>query len=140
MDAHRIHILHGTDHDGCIIGISHDFKFDLFPSGDGHLYKALVCRGEGKAVFDDGPKLLLILCDTASGTAQGKGRSYNDRVSDFLRKAYCTLNIPGDGRRGYRFTDFLHELSEGFPVFGLFDGLKIRSQDLHLEFLEYAVL
>ena len=33
MDTHRVDIFHSTDDDTGVIGITHDFKFDLLPSG-----------------------------------------------------------------------------------------------------------
>ncbi|KAF5059194.1 hypothetical protein DSECCO2_338460 [anaerobic digester metagenome] len=44
MDADRIHVLHGADGDGGVVGIAHYLKLNFLPAGDGHFNEALIDR------------------------------------------------------------------------------------------------
>ena len=96
MDADRVEVLHITYGDDIARRIAHYLVLDLLPAGDAALDQNLVYAAETKTVLEDLLALLTVLCDTTAGTAEGVGRTKNDRIADLFSYLETTLEIMHD--------------------------------------------
>ena len=75
MDADRINILHAADHDGRIVVIAHDFKFNFLIAFDRLLDQHLIDRGQLQRVLAQRRDFLIIVSKPTAGAAEGERRS-----------------------------------------------------------------
>ena len=82
MDTHRINIFHAANGNGRIRTVAHDFKFDFLIAADTLFHQNLMDRAETESVGADFHQLFFIVCKTAAGAAQGKGRTQHNGIAN----------------------------------------------------------
>ena len=89
MDPDRINVFHGAYHDGIIMGITHNFIFDLFETRDTALNEALVHRAHFQPGISYTAELLPIMRKTAASAAQRICRPHNHGIPEFIGIFLC---------------------------------------------------
>ena len=140
MDTYRIDVLHATDRDGRIVGVTHHLVFDLLIPLDALFDEHLMHRREDQRVAHQLLQLLAVVGEAAARTAQREGRTQHHRIADPLGGGDALLHVVGDMRRQHRFAQPLAQLLEQLAVFGLLDALERRTQNLDLALLQHALL
>ena len=140
MDAYGIHIFHSTDGDGGVIAVPHDLEFDFLISAYALFDQHLVDRAQTERIDADLHQFSLVIGKSATGTAKGKCRTQDNRVTDFNRCPLCFLKIVGDFTGNNRFSDGLTHFLEKLPVLGAFNTLTGCAQQLYPAFLKHALL
>ena len=84
VDAYRVKVLHGADGDHIAHAVPHGLKFDLFPAEDGPLHQDLRNGRSVQTGLGDDPQLRFVGSGAAAGTAQGKGGTDDDGITDPL--------------------------------------------------------
>ena len=82
----------------------------------------------------------IVVGEAAARTAQRKGRTQHDGVTDPLRRLDRLVDIVSNQRRQHRLAQRLTKLLEEFAVLGLLDALERSTQNLHLTLLKHAFL
>ena len=140
MDADRIDVFHIADRNGRIVVVADHLVFDLLIPLDALLDQHLMHRGEGKRIAHHLAQLRLVVGEAAARTAQRKGRTQHDGVTDPLRRLDRLVDIVSNQRRQHRLAQRLTKLLEEFAVLGLLDALERSTQNLHLTLLKHAFL
>ena len=128
MDTDGVKVFHRADGDAVIFRVPHYLELDLFPAGNAFFDQDLGNGRQTQACFGDLAQLFFVIADTASGTAEGKGRADDDRITDDTGIADRILDGVDDLGRDDRLTDGFHGVLEHLAVFRLIDGRRIRSQ------------
>ena len=103
MDAHRVQVLHVADGDGGIVFIPHHFVFDFLEALDAFFNQHFPDGRKFQGVFHQGHELRFVVCKTAAGPTQGKGRTEDDRVTDLFRHVQAVFHGTCDIGRQHRF-------------------------------------
>ena len=103
-------MFHVADDDAVIGLIAHDFVFDFFPAGNGAFDKDLVDRAEFDAAGGNHEQFVFVVGDAAAGPAEGKGRTDDDRIADFIGKFNGRRNVFEDITFRNRLVDIVHGL------------------------------
>ena len=140
VDAHRVDVLHVADGDGGVVCVPHHLVFDLLVALDALFNQHLMDGGQGQGVFHQLLKLLLVVGEAAAGAAQGEGGAQHHRVADMLRRQQALFHALGDLGGEHRLAQALAQLLELLPVLCLLDALAAGTQQLHLTFLQNALL
>ena len=128
VDAHGVHVFHGTDGHRVAGRVPHDLELDLLPAGNAFFHQDLADRGGVQAAPGDPFKLVAVFGDAPAAAAQGVGRPDDYRIADGiggaegLLRAFCDLG----GNAGL--PDGTHGVPEFFPVLGPLDGLDGGAQ------------
>ena len=140
MHAHRVNVFDEADGDHLVLGIAHDFNFQLFPTEDGFFDEALVRHGEFKTVTANGAEFFYVVAETAACTAHGVSRANHHRVADFGNDLFSFFH--GVANAGARSIDaeLLHGFLEDFTVFAAFDSVEVHTDDLHAVLVQHASL
>ena len=93
-----------------------------------------------QSVFHDLPEFFLVIGKSAAGAAQSKGRAKHHGIADGLSSGNALLHGIGDLRREHRLAQALAKLLEQFPILRLLNRFAGRSQQLHVAFLQNALL
>ena len=105
MDADRIDVFHVTDRDRRVVGIPHDFVFDLLIAPNGFLDQCLVYGRKDQGIFQDMLALFRAVGKSAAGAAKRKCRPDHDRIADILRGLQTFLLCGNSLGRKDRFSD-----------------------------------
>ena len=84
MDTHRIHVFYGTDNSYIVIPIAQEFQFVFLPAQKCLINKHLMDRGRFQTAIKEHIKVLFLIDDRGTRTAQGKGRTYYERKTKAL--------------------------------------------------------
>ena len=84
MDTHRIHVFYGTDNSYIVIPIAQEFQFVFLPAQKCLINKHLVDRRSLQTAIKEHVKVLFLIDDRGTRTAQGKGRTYYERKTKAL--------------------------------------------------------
>ena len=84
VDAYRVKVLHGADGNHVAHAVPHGLKLDLLPAEDGPLHQNLGNRRGIQTGLGDDPQLRFVGSGAAAGTAQGKGGTDDDGITDPL--------------------------------------------------------
>ena len=84
VDAHGVEVLHGADGDHVAHAVPHGLKLDLLPAEDGPLHQDLRNGRSVQTGLGDDPQLRFVGSGAAAGTAQGKGGTDDDGITDPL--------------------------------------------------------
>ena len=84
VDAHGVEVLHGADGDHIAHAVPHGLELDLLPAEDGPLHQNLGNRRGIQTGLGDDPQLRFVGSGAAAGTAQGKGGTDDDGITDPL--------------------------------------------------------
>ena len=82
VDAHGVKVFHGADGNHVAHAVPHGLKLDLFPAEDGPLHQNLGNRRGIQTGLGDDPQLRFIGSGAAAGTAQSKGGTDDDGITD----------------------------------------------------------
>ena len=140
VDAHWVEVLHVADGNGGVVGVPHDLVFDFLEALDALLHQNLMDGRQHQSVFHDLPEFFLVIGKSAAGTAQSKGRAKHHGIADGFRRGKTFLHGIGDLRRKHRLAKTLAKLLEQFPILRLLNRFAGRSQQLHVAFLQNALL
>ena len=138
MDTDGVDVFHVADDDAVIRFIAHNFVFDFFPAGHRAFDEDLVDRAEFDAARGDHEQFVFVMSDTAACTAEGKGRTDDDRVADLIGEFDSRRDIFKDIAFRYRLVDVLHGFLEEFAVFRFFNSRQVRTQELDVIFFQDA--
>ncbi len=138
MDAHRINVFHVADGDAGIGGVSHHLILDLFPADHALLDKDLVNHAEFEAAGARVAQLVLIPHDPAARPAEGVGRTHDHGIADGAGERAGFFQRIHDRARRNRLADGLHGIFEALAVFGLFDSLQRRAEQLNAKLIQDA--
>ena len=140
MHAHRVDVFDEADGDHLVLGIAHDFDFQLFPTEDGFFDEALVRHGEFEAVTANGAEFFHVVAETAACTTHGVCRANHHRVADFLRRRQTLFHGAGNPGGQHRLAQGLTQLLEQLPILGHFDAAAGGAQQLGAAFGQNALL
>ena len=84
VDANGVKVLHGADGDHVAHAVPHGLKLDLLPAEDGPLHQNLGNRRGIQTGLGDDPQLRFVGSGAAAGTAQSKGGTDDDGITDPL--------------------------------------------------------
>ncbi|AEM40103.1 hypothetical protein KVU_0264 [Ketogulonicigenium vulgare WSH-001] len=151
VHAHRIDVLDRADDDGVIRFVADHFHLVFFPTQQRFIDQDLTHgRGihAGMAVMF---VFFAVIGHAAAGAAKGKGGADNGGQADLFqrvqRDAHAGLQILAaisalgggdDGGLGVFQTDAVHRFAEQGAVFGHFNRVAVRADQLDAEFLQHA--
>ena len=136
MDADGVDVFHVADDDAVVGLIAHDFVFDFLPAGNGAFDEDLVDWAEFDAARGDHEQFVFVMGDAAAGTAEGKGRTDDDRIADLIGEFDGRRDVFKDIAFRNRLVDIFHGFLEEFPVFGFFDSRQMRPEELDVIFFQ----
>ena len=139
MNADRIHVLHAADGNDIADLVTHDFKFDLFPAGNGTLNQYLSDGRKIQTVLRNTAQLSFIRRAAAAGTTQRVSRADNDRIADLFRNTDGFLHCGGDTGGDHGLADRLHGFLEKLSVLRLFNGFGIDADEPDTVFFQKTV-
>ena len=84
MHAHGIEVLDGANDDAVVVFVTNNFHLVLFPADQGFVDQQLVGRRQVQATGTDFFELVLVVGNTATGTAHGEGRTDDAGETDIL--------------------------------------------------------
>ena len=93
-----------------------------------------------QSVFHDLPEFFLVVGKSAASAAQSKGGAKHHGIADGFRRGNTFLHGIGDLRRKHRLAKALAKLLEQLPILRLLNGFAGRSKQLHVAFLQNALL
>ena len=131
-----IHILHPADGDGLVVGVTHDFKFDLLVTFDALFNQHLVNGRKPEGIDADLHKFFLIVCKSASRSAESKSRTQYNGIADFFSSPLCVLQVIGNLRGDDRLADGLAHFLKKLTVFGPLNALAAGAQKLNPAFAQ----
>ena len=139
MHAHGVQVFDGTHDDGIALLVAHDFHFEFFPAKQRFFDKHFVVERGVETAVHDGFEFFGIVGDTATGTAEGKARTDDERpasdgVGDSGRFAH---GVCGTGAGEVK-PDLEHGFLEQVTVFGALDGFGFSTDEFHLVAVEDA--
>ena len=140
VDAHGVKVLHVADGNGGVVGVPHDLVFDFLEALDALLHQNLMDGRQHQSVFHNLPEFFLVIGKSAAGAAQSKGRAKHHGIANGFRRGKTFLHGIGDLRRKHRLAKALAKLLEQFPILRLLNRFAGRSQQLHVAFLQNALL
>ena len=76
--------------------ITDDLVFDFLVALDGFFNQHLMNRAESKAVPADLDEFSLVVCKSASCTAEGESRTQDNRIPDLFSRCFRFFQIIGD--------------------------------------------
>ena len=140
VDAHGVKVLHGADGDHIAHAVPHGFKFDFLPAEDGPLHQDLRNGRSVQTGLGDDPQLRFVGSGAAAGTAQGKGGTDDDGITDPLGHLQSALYGFSNVRGNHRLTDLRHGFLEQLPVLRPGNSLGVGAQQTDPLLLEEALL
>ena len=140
MDADGVKVLHRADGDNIALAVAHDLKFDLLPAGDALFDQHLRDGRKLQTVGGDLDQFFFVADDTAAGTAEGKGRTDDDRITDLSREFERGIHIVDDCGGNDRLADLQHGILEHLAVLRLVDGVGSCAQQLDAVLFQKAFL
>ncbi len=140
MDPHRVDVFHVADGDAVVFMVPDHFVFDFLPAGHGPFDQGLADQGVHQPFGGDVIQLVHVVGNAAPGAAQGIGRPYDQREPDLLGEFLGGVHAFHNGALGNGLVEFFHGFLEQFPVFRLHDAGDLGAQELHIVFLQDALL
>ncbi len=151
VHAHRVDILDGTNDDGVVRFVAHNFHLKFFPTQQAFIHQNLVHRGSVHAGATEMDVVLAVIGHTAAGAAHGEGGADDggqaDAIEFFQRQPDALIKIGrsvvpfwGCHNGGARIFDAqpVHGFAEQFAVLGHFDGVAGCANHLNAKFLQHA--
>ena len=139
MHAHGVEILNRTDNDAVIIAVTHHFHLVLFPAEYGFFQQHLGGRRKIQTVFTNINELFLVVSDTATAAAHGKGRPDNNRETDRGLHLKCDFHTVGDLRPRRTQTDVGHGIPEQTTILGHINGFTTGADHLNTKLLQHTL-
>ena len=140
MDPDGIQVFHIADRDCRIIVIPHHLILDFFVALDTLFDQNLMDRRERQGIFNELEKLCLILGKSAASSAQCKGGTQHNGITDLFGNPKSRFNgighVRGQNRLPKRCTQFFEQL----PIFCLLNAPAFGSKELHLALPQNAFL
>ena len=151
MHPHRIDVFDRADDDGVVGLVADHLHLELFPAEQGFIDQNLR-HGRG---FQTGPAVIFIIVavigHATAGAAKGEGRTDDGGQADLFQRVHGLFQTSGDivfavfllgggddGGLGVFQTDAVHRFAEKFAILGHFNGLTVRADQFHAEFLKHA--
>ena len=151
VDAHRVHVFDGTDNDGVVGGVPHNFHLIFFPTQKALIHKDLRHGGCFKPAPADGFVVGAVISNAAACTAQRKRRANDGGQANVLQRieglghasgdivlAVILLGGSDDGGFGVFDAETVHRLTEQFAILGHFDGCTLGTNQLNAEFFKHT--
>ncbi len=140
MHTDGVDVLHTAHGNNVSLTVAHCFKFYFLPAIDISLDQNLSNGRSVKTYTGDRAKLLCIVGDAAAPSAERKGGTDDDGVTDAVCNRYCAVDrFGGVGWHG-RLTDFVHSVLEKLSVLRLVDCLDVGSYQTHTVRVQKALL
>ena len=136
MDSDRVQILHVTDGNGGVVGITHYLIFDFLVTLDTLFHQYLMYGRKGQGIFHSFGHFLRVGGESAAGTAKSKGRTQNNRVADFFRCGKTFFKTFRNFGRNHRLSQFFAQFFKLFAVLRPSDAGRIGAQELDLAFVK----
>ena len=115
MHPHRVYIFHSAYGDGSVRGVSHHLEFYFFEAFYALFHQHLMNRRQLKGVYGYFFQFFSVFGESASRSAECKGRSQDYRVSypfgSLLRLFHVVGYLRRNGRLPYLLTHLLEQLS-----------------------------
>ena len=141
MDAHRVHVLDGADDYGVARLVAHHLHLVLLPADQRLLDENFVVERRLKAASDNPREFLRVVRDSAAGAAEREARTHDERPrADGLCDCLGFCERMGASRARHVEADVAHRLLEEVAVFGAFDCLGLRADELNAVALQDASL
>src|SRR5690606_37022899 len=131
MDPHGIKILDRANDNDVADVVTQQFKFKLLPAQDALFDEHLVYRRSVEAAVQRVVKLLRVVNEAATGSAQCVGRSDYKRETDFLSDLLALQERRGRGAAADANAEFLHFQPEFLAIFGCLDGVDVHTNYPH---------
>ena len=139
MNTDRVNIFHVADCDAVIVAVAHDLVLNFLPACDAALDKYLPDHTVFETFDNNLNQFFFVIGNTAAGSAHSICRTDDNRVSDFICKADCGLNILNNRAFRDRLTELLHCLLEKLTVFSFFNGFQRCAKKLYSVFFKNAL-
>ena len=140
MNTNRVDVFHTADGNGMVSGVTHDLKLNLLIALNTLLNQNLVYRRQLKGIQTDLNQFFLVVCEAATGTAQSKGRTQNNRIANAQSSFLGFLDGVSDLRGNHRLTDGLTHFLKQLSVLSTLNGFAAGTQQLHTTLLQNALL
>ena len=140
MYAYRVNVLHTTDCDRMVVGVTHNLELDLFVTFYGFLYENLMYRRKLECVKTKLYKLFLVVCKTAACTAECECRTKNYRITDTFCSLFRLVDGVCDLRRDNRLTNGLAEFFEQLSILCTLDGCAGCTEKFYTALTKDALL
>mmetsp|Transcript_22073 Transcript_22073/g.51821 ORF Transcript_22073/g.51821 Transcript_22073/m.51821 type:complete len:265 (-) Transcript_22073:1330-2124(-) len=135
--THWIQVLHVTDNQAVVPGITHHFVFQLLPS-----LQALIdddLRRGGESSSQKHLQVFLVRCKATSQTTQCKRSSNKHRKSNLTGDISCLLEGVCACRLRALLAQTLDAYLEDLAIFRCNNGIDLRAENLHAILLESAI-
>ncbi len=137
MNTHRVKILDRADDHDVVGDVPHHLHLVLFPPDHGFLEQDLVNRREFQATTDLGFKLVLVVCNPSTGSAQRVAGTNDHRQPDLPDRIPGLLDVVHDETEGNIQSDRLHGLLEARTLLGLGDHVLLGPDQLDAQLVQY---
>ena len=141
MNAHRVEILNGTDHDTLVLVVAHHFHFVFLPTGQALLDHDFSRRGCFQSMLANFLKVFPVVGNAPAGSAQRKARPNDQGEGSHIfhgcLRLFQAVHNPADRHVQ---PDLDHRLLEQLPVFTLLNGIVPGSDHLDPVLLQDPLL
>ena len=135
-----VKVFHRANGNDIGMGITDDLKLNFFPARDILLNQYLSDRRQTQTIFCNLMQFFWIVRNPTAGTTQRKGRTYNDRIENFLRIAQCILHCLYYLGGNAWLADAEHRVFKNLPVFCLINSFWVSAQKLYAVALQKSFL
>ena len=140
VHAHGVDVLDEAHRDHLAVGVAHHLEFELLPTQHALLDEDLMHGGGGQAACDHRAQLVDVVHESAARAAHGVCGAQHAGVSQLVGDGDGVLDGVGDLAARHLDVERLHELLERLAVLAAFDRVDLDADDLHVVFLEDALL
>ena len=151
MHAHRIDVFDGANDDRVIGAVAHDLHLEFFPAQQRFIDQNLRHRRGIQPRAANRLVIVAVIGHAATGAAQREGGADDRGQADMFKRGHRLGNtgidviaaigqFRGGDDRGLRVLDAdpVHRLAKQLAVFGHFDGIAVRADQLDAEFFQHA--
>jgi hypothetical protein len=137
MDTQGIEVLHVTNSDTVVLGITNDLVLDLLPALHTALNKNL--RTGGESLVAEIEKLVFVIGETTAETTKGVGGTHDDREANVLDDMHGLVDVVGRSGFGTLLANGLHASGKELTILGGDDGVDGSTKDLDTEGLKLVL-
>ncbi len=127
MDAHRIEILDGADHNVISTVVTQYFQLKFLPPEDAFFDQYFVYWAGMEGVGKGFVKVFRFVDKGPTGTTHGVRRTENQRKTNVLSDFFSLKERAGSSCLGNIYPNLKHQFSEGFAVFSSINSFEIHT-------------
>ena len=124
MDAHGVEVFDGADNDDVVRQVAHHLQLKLFPPNHAFFDEHLCGGRQIQPLGHDVSKLVDVVGDSATRTAEGVGRTDDGRKPNLLKKRLRLGHVVSDIGLGTVQANLLHGFFEEGAILSEFNGLR----------------